>query len=99
MGSRRQQQRIAVGLGAHHELGSNNACASGPVIDNDLLRELFGEPLRISARNQIGAAAGGLRDDQSDRLRGIRLGEHAAGCERARDQSNPHSRRRFHANA
>src|SRR3954466_1907272 len=52
-----EQQRIAVRRRAHARLGANVAAGAGPVLDDKLLTEPFGQPLRHRACGGIGRAA------------------------------------------
>ena len=41
----RHQQRVAVGRRIHHRLRSDVSAGAGPVLDDELLAEPFGQPL------------------------------------------------------
>jgi len=57
------------------ELGADVVAATGPVLDEEGLPEPLGQPLCDEARDEVGAAAGGGRDQDADRTRRIRLGD------------------------
>ena len=65
--------------------------AARTIVDHDLLAELLAELGAEDARNRVGGAAGGLRDDEPDRL--VRVLCRRAGGERARKQQQGHSKR------
>ena len=72
-------QRIAVGRGAHHRLGADIAAAARAVLDDERLPQLFSELLRDAARQQIGGAARGEGDDDLHGLGGVGRGLCLAG--------------------
>jgi len=51
------------------------------------LPEPLGQPLRDEARHEVGAAAGGGRDQDADRTRRIRLGAGDARCQGQRGKT------------
>src|SRR5262245_15881816 len=53
-----QEKRIAVGRCGHYGFGGDVAAAAGSVLDNELLAEAVGEPLRHEARPGVGGTAG-----------------------------------------
>ncbi len=57
----------------HHGLGGDVATGPGPVLNDELLAEPFGQPLRQQARCDVGRAASGETDDDAHRLRRIGL--------------------------
>ncbi|MCY1299984.1 hypothetical protein D9M70_495390 [compost metagenome] len=66
-----QHQRVAVRLGARHQLRGDAAVAAGPVVDHDRLAECPGQRLRNHPGRDVGGAAcrGGYH--QRDRAAGI----------------------------
>ena len=76
----RHEQRIAVRGRTRRHLGADIVAATGPVLDEEGLPEPLGQPLRDEARDEVGAATGGGRDQDADRTRGIRLGHGDARC-------------------
>ena len=74
--------RVAVGLGLGGEVEADGERAARPIVDHDLLPELLREFGAENARDRVGRAAGGLRDDQPDgpvRVLGRRAGRKRAG--------------------
>ena len=71
----RHQHRIAVGIRLRDLLSRQISAGRPVVLDDDLLAELLGDALRHDAGDGIGAAAGGVRHQQPDRLRRISLGQ------------------------
>ena len=70
-----QQQRVAVGRGARDLGGAERAAGAADVLDDHrLAAERLAHRLGEVARDLVGRAAGGERDDDRDRLVGI-LGE------------------------
>jgi hypothetical protein len=67
------EQRVAVGSGIHHRLGGDIGARPGPVLDHELLAQPLRQPLPHDPRNDVGRAAGGKADHDSDRTRRIRL--------------------------
>ena len=61
------EQRVAVGRGARHVVGADQAAAAGAVL-HDHLVERVRHDRGHRARGQVHRAAGGERDDQIDRL-------------------------------
>ena len=57
VGTGDQQQRIAVGRRLHHRLGGDVGAGARPVIDDELLAELFGQPFGRQPRHGVGGAA------------------------------------------
>jgi hypothetical protein len=68
-----EEQRVAVGRCAHDELAADDRAGAGPVVDHDLLTEKLAELLADCATHEIRRTAGGVRDDETHRARGIRL--------------------------
>src|SRR6185436_5579982 len=62
---------VAVRRRLRHGLRSYGAPGAAAVIDDDLLAQVFAQTLRQQAPDDVVAAAGGERDDQTYRLRGI----------------------------
>jgi hypothetical protein len=62
-----QQQRVTIGLRTRDDFRTDRTAGAGPVIDNELLAEGFGEFLRDQPPRHIGGAAGRKRNDQTDR--------------------------------
>ena len=69
--------RVAVRRRFHRKFGGDVAVAAGAVVDEHLLAETFAEFLREHATDRVGAATGGVRDDEADRLLRIGLCGHA----------------------
>ena len=67
----RNEQGVAVRLGAHRQLGGDDAAGPAPVVHHELHPETLAELLPVDARGRIGIAAGRLADDEADRTRGI----------------------------
>ena len=95
LGDRRDQQGVAVRVGADDGQGSKGAAGAGAVLDHDRLVEELGHALAEQPGNEIGATAGRIGDDELDRLgrpvlrlgRAGRAGEH--GCRQCRPQPDP----------
>jgi hypothetical protein len=69
--TRRQQDGVAVGVGARDELGADAAArAAAAVLDHDALAEHRAEPVGDDARHAVGRPAGRERHDHLDRLLG-----------------------------
>src|SRR5262249_52279234 len=66
-------ERVSVGWRAHHLLGGEIAGGADTVLDDELLPEPLGEPLRHQARGEIATAAGRKADDKTHRPRGLAL--------------------------
>jgi hypothetical protein len=79
---RRGEQRVAVRLGAKHELRAQIAAGTGAALDDELLAEARRELLRSRAREEVGGAARREGNDDAHRLRRIRLRERGGGRER-----------------
>ena len=77
-------ERIAVGLGLGGEVETDGQRAAGAVVDHDLLADLLGQLGTQDARDGVGRAAGGLRNDEPDRL--VRILRRRAGREHAGEQ-------------
>ena len=65
--------RIAIGGRAHGRLGRNIAAGARPNLDDELLAEALGYPLRHQARRNVRRAAGGLSDDNAHGPRRVGL--------------------------
>jgi hypothetical protein len=69
-------ERIAVGRRFRNGVDADGERAAGTVVDDDGLAELFRERGRDDARDVVGRAASGLRNDETDgslgKLRGRR---------------------------
>ncbi len=97
--ARPQQQRIAVGCCTGGELAGQVAVRARPVLHHDRLTQARAQRLAERAGNEVGCAAGGKRDQQPDRPRGVGLRRRGArkhredGREREADetrQDDPH---------
>jgi hypothetical protein len=69
--------RVAVGLRLDHDLGADIAAGARPVLDDEILAELFRKPLRGEPRDDVRRAAGREGDDHLDwagRV-GVRVGD------------------------
>jgi hypothetical protein len=60
-------ERVAVGVRARRELGSDQAASACAVVDHDLLSPDGGELVAEQASQQVAAAASGVRNDEADR--------------------------------
>jgi len=58
----------------HHDFRADDAGSAGAIINHNLLSQLSRESLRIRARYKVSAAAGALRNDETNRPR--RIGSH-----------------------
>ena len=75
---RHQTHRVAVGVGTYCEFSTDGAATAGVIIHNKILTELFGELLAQRARDDVGAATGAERHNQTDRFgRPLRFGRHS----------------------
>ena len=83
--------RVPVGLGLRGQVEADGQRAARTVVDHDLLAKLLAELGAEDARDRVGGAAGGLRDDEPDRL--VRVLRRRTGGERARKQQQDHSKR------
>ena len=70
-GSRRDEQRVAVGLGTGHDLGADRALRAGLVLDDDRLLQVAAEKFADQPSQHIGRAARGIGNDKLDRARRI----------------------------
>ena len=72
-----EEERVAVGYRFRRQFGANQAAGATPVVDDELLTELRGEPRQHHARDDVGRAAGGHGHDHAHRLFriGLRGGE------------------------
>jgi hypothetical protein len=67
------QQRVAIGRRVHDHFGADVGAAAGPVLDNELLPEVLGQPLSHQARYNVSPPASCNRNDDADRPRRIGL--------------------------
>src|SRR5215471_13706766 len=81
--------RVSVGLRLRGQVEADGQRAARAVVDHDLLPELLAELGAEDARDRIGGAAGGLRDDEPDGL--VRVLRRRAGPERAGKQQQDQS--------
>jgi hypothetical protein len=66
-------ERVAVGGGLGDRVDADGERAAGTVVDDDGLAELLGQRGRDDARDVVGGASRGLRDDETKRsLRKLR---------------------------
>jgi len=68
-----QQQRVAVRRGTRDRLGRDVGRRARPVLDDELLTEPFRQPLSDNPGANVGAAAGGIADDDAHGPRRIGL--------------------------
>ncbi len=68
---RRDEQRVAVGLGAGHRLGADRALRAGLVLDDDGLLQVPAEIFADQAAEHIGGTARGIGNHELDRARRI----------------------------
>ena len=93
--------RVAVGRLGRDILDREPRAAARLVLDHHRLAESLGELLADHARNHVGAAAGGIADDDPDELAGIvrsavlgprgrsrKRGQREAGAERTPDDGD-----------
>ena len=73
VGERGQQERVPVGRRVEHDLGREIAARAGPVLYDEGLAEVIGEPLSDQPRQDVGRTARTEADDQPHRAGGIRL--------------------------
>jgi hypothetical protein len=91
----RHQQRVAVGRGLRDDLGADDGVGARPVVDDDLLAQIFAHLLADEAAEEIGGAARRERNDERDLARRIGLGgrcrnEKRQQCHRAGKPSGIH---------
>jgi len=67
-------ERVAVGGRLGDRVDADGERAAGTVVDDDGLAELLGQRGRDDARDVVGGATGGLRDDKTDRAIGVLRG-------------------------
>ncbi|KAG1534331.1 hypothetical protein G6F50_015594 [Rhizopus delemar] len=79
-GRRAQQQGVAVGLGARHEVRTDRRASARLVLHDHGLAQLFLQLARQCTAQHIGGAAGGIGIDQRDRLGRIRVSGHPGGA-------------------
>ena len=90
-----QQQRVTVGRRLHHRLGGDVGAGAWPVVDDELLAELFGQPFRRQPRHGVGGAARRKAAQDMHRTRRIGVGARQArhngqcGCARGEAQKIP----------
>ena len=90
----REEESVAIGLGARDSLRTNDIAAAGLVFNDDAFAQFLAELFSQHTRHHIRACACGLRDDESDgtawplflRNRGKRERE----CERCCEAGNLH---------
>jgi len=88
------QQRVAVRCRARRRLGADIAGGARLVLDDELLAEPLGQPLRRLPRRHIRRAAGDERHDDAHRLVGV-LGLRRPACEQ-RQQRREQDKRTVH---
>ena len=69
--SRREEQRVAIGLRARRRLGADRALRAGLVLDHDGLLQVTAEIFADHAAEHVGRTARGIGHDQLDRARRI----------------------------
>src|SRR5262249_1539707 len=69
---RRNEKRVAVGLGRSDRLGADQRAGAGLVVDHDRLLERGGQRVADRAAEHVDQRARGIRHDQLDRLRRVR---------------------------
>src|SRR5215510_11842745 len=67
------EQRVAIWRRTHDGLSSDIAAGTPPVLNDELLTELLGEPLTYHARDDVNRLARGKSDDDAHRPRRIAL--------------------------
>src|SRR5437016_1476274 len=82
---RRDEERLAVRLGAEDILGAEVLRRAGAVLDHHGLAELGGEMLAEDARHQIAVRAGRQRHDDADRAGGVDLRGGGGGEKKRRE--------------
>ena len=78
----RHQQRVAIGRGLGDGLGADDGVGARPVVDDDLLAQIFAHLLAHEAAEKIGGAARRERNDERDLARRIGLGDRCRNEER-----------------
>jgi hypothetical protein len=73
------QHRIAVGVGVRTHLESDDAAGTAAVVRNDLLPEVLPQFRPHEARQEVARPTRHERDDEPDRLAGIRFGRDRRG--------------------
>lgn len=68
-----QQKRVAVRWRIHDAFGGDIATGARPVVNDNLLTEPLGEPLRHHPRSNVGRTASGKSNDQAHRPRRVGL--------------------------
>ncbi len=81
-----EQQRVAVGIGARHQIGGDLAAGARTVVHHHRGGQLVAQRGRQQARRDVGAAAGGERHDQVDRAFRVRRGPRGGGQDGTRGQ-------------
>jgi hypothetical protein len=70
---------VAVGRALRDRVDADGERAARTIVDDDRLAELLGDSRRDDARDVVGRAARGLRDDEAQRPLGVLSGRRA--CE------------------
>lgn len=83
-----RQKRVAVGFGLCDRCSPDRSTGTRAVLDNDRLSELEAELLEHDARDDVGRASRGERDDGAERLLRPRLGLHDGGRNAKADQGD-----------
>jgi hypothetical protein len=78
----RHQQRVAVRRCLRDRLGTDDRVGSRPIVDDDLLPQVFAHFLTDEAAEKIGGPAGREGNDQRDLPHGIGLGGRGRNEER-----------------
>lgn len=69
-----QDEVVAIGRRPRDDLGTNGAVGAGAVLDHHRLAPTVAQLLRKQPRKNIGAAPGGVRHDDAQRLGGKAVG-------------------------
>jgi hypothetical protein len=59
-----QEERIAIGRRVHYGFGGDIAAGAWTVLNDELLAEPFGQPMRQQAPRDVGCTASGETDDK-----------------------------------
>jgi hypothetical protein len=82
------RQRVAVVRRRHDRLEADDPGGAGAVVDDELLAELGGKPLRDHPHGHVGDAAGAVGHDDADRTVRIGLGGSGTGERYGRYERN-----------
>jgi hypothetical protein len=98
-GGAADEQRVAVGCGRFRDLDADDAARTRSRIDDELLPHLRGELVGHDAGDDVGRAAGGVRNDdahRTDRVRALGCGA-CTGAAQHRGEHDRNGRAGVHA--